>query len=139
VDYRLEIHKRSNLINKGKRASIFEKSEQMINQHALLRSSQFLNAFTIFLFQSDPLVQIKLFEDLDEILKFNTKNRQVFVNMGIQDFVLQILQKLCYQFKIPNNNLNHGYITGLVNFLKNTLSYGIFETSNQLNQILTAN
>ena len=84
-------------------------------------------------------MQIKLFEDLDEILKFNTKNKQVFVNMGIQDFVLQILQKLCYQFKIPNININHGYIAGLVNFLKNTLSYGIYETNNQLNQILTAN
>ena len=54
-----------------------------INEHGLLRSSQFLSTFVVLLFGQSQEVQIKLFQDLNQLLQTNSKNKEVFVCSGI--------------------------------------------------------
>ena len=66
----------------------FFMEEEAINTHVLLRKSQFLNIFVIFLLNSHAQVQIKMFDDLEHILSLNSANKRVLVNLGFQDFFL---------------------------------------------------
>ena len=69
---------------------------EKINENGLVRSSPFLNSFILMLFNSDQEVQMKVFSDLDVLLRSNSKNKQVIVASGIQNFFLQILYKFCF-------------------------------------------
>lgn len=73
-----ELKNRSRLFNQSKKyrkVDAFCVDEEIINHHAVLRKSRFLNAFMIFLFQSQPQVQIQLFNELEYLLFLNSKNK----------------------------------------------------------------
>ena len=55
-------------------------------------------------------MQIKLFQDICDVLKFNAKNKQVLVEMGNQYFNMQVLQKICNKFKIKNTAVNENQV-----------------------------
>ena len=88
--------------------------EEAINENVILRKSQFLNVFMIFMLNSQAQVQIKTFEDLQYILFLNSLNKRVFVNFGFQEFLLQVIFKLSHQYKLPQTTENQQYVEGLV-------------------------
>jgi len=59
--------------------------------------------------------------------------------MGLQDIMLQIIYKLCYQYKMPNNSENKCYIEALVDLVQKTLELGVKESYNSINDIVLAN
>ena len=70
-------------------------------------------------------MQITLFKDLEKLLGLSDQTKKVFVNLGFQDFFLQILYKLSSQYKIPLTSENQDYIESLVKVIKRLLEYGV--------------
>ena len=99
--------------------------EDTLNSNPLLRKTQFLNVFIVQLFNSSTKIQIKILHDLDNLLALTSKNKKVFVNLGFQDFFLQILYKLSSQFKIPYTPENQEYIEKFVHVIQRLLEYGV--------------
>ena len=110
-----------------------------INPFALLRSSKFLDSFGLIMFNSNMKVQIQILNDLQKILDINTKNKEIIVTSGIQDFTIQILFKLCYQCKMQSTPENINYVRMLTNFVQKSLEYGVSENSEAINMLLVAN
>ena len=99
--------------------------ENSLCLNPFLRESQFLNVFVVQLLNSSAQVQITLFKDLEKLLGLSDQTKKVFVNLGFQDFFLQILYKLSNQYKIPLTSENQDYIESLVKVIKRLLEYGV--------------
>lgn len=69
----------------------------------------------------------------------NSKNKEVFVCSGIQDFMIQVLFKYCFHFKIPNNQLNQSYVEALTKVVQRTMEYGVLDGSDAIKILIVAN
>lgn len=105
----------------------------------MLKCSPFLKVFTLFLFNSQPKVQIKMFDELHKLCRQSSHNKNALVKIGLQDKMLQVIQKMCYSYKVPNNVQNRTYVEGLIVLICKTFEIGVKETQNQIYDIVYAN